>query len=137
MIPKGVPVVFNRSERVWMRAVSHRLLRTVIETPVFSRRADALLTPAERDRLIETLSNHPERGVPVPGMNGIRKMRFAADGRGRSGGFRVLYFLRLRDDLVFALLIYGKNEQVNPTPEQQKKLCDLVERLTQDPPRNR
>lgn len=75
------------------------------------------------------LANDPLAGDLVPGLGGIRKLRFAAGGRGKSGGFRVIYYV-LTDDLpILAMLIYGKNEQSNPTPEQRRALLAAVDEL--------
>lgn len=102
------------------------MLHTVLETSIFSRRADALLSREERAELIDSLARDPFAGALVPGLGGVRKLRFAPKGRGKSGAFRVIYSV-LTDDLpVLALLIYGKNEQVNPTPEQTRAMVAIV-----------
>jgi hypothetical protein len=102
-------------------------MHTVVETPIFTRRADALLSPEDRADLIATLASDPEAGAIIPGLGGIRKMRFAPTGQGKSGAFRVIYFLLDDATPVLALLLYGKNERANPTPEQQKAMVRLVE----------
>ncbi len=101
-------------------------MHSVQETSIFTRRADALLSRAERMDLIATLARNPEAGDVIPELGGIRKLRFAPAGRGKSGAFRVVYYV-LTDDLpILALLIYGKNEQVNPTPDQRKAMLAVV-----------
>lgn len=65
---------------------------TVVEMPEFQRRARALMTEAERAELIDLLSAHPETGVSLGG--GLRKVRFARGGEGKSGGFRTIHFYR-------------------------------------------
>ena len=99
---------------------------SVIETSVFTRRADALLTREERAELINLLADNPEAGALVPGMGGVRKVRFAAGGQGKSGAFRVIYYAGGGFLPVLALLIYGKGEQVNPTPEQRRAILAHV-----------
>lgn len=56
-------------------------------------------------------------------------MRFAAGGQGKRGGFRVIWFVTGPDLPVLALLIYGKNEQANPSPEQRRALLAAAEAL--------
>lgn len=102
------------------------MLHTVLETSIFSRRADALLSREERTALIDTLARDPLAGDLVPGLGGVRKLRFAPKGRGKSGAFRVIYYMLTEDLPVLALLIYGKNEQVNPTPEQTRAMAAVV-----------
>ena len=54
-------------------------------------------------------------------------MRMAAGGQGKRGGFRVIWYVATEDMPVLALLIYGKNEQANPTPDQRRAMVVLVE----------
>lgn len=102
-------------------------MHSVLETPIFTRRADALLSSADRANLINTLSADPKAGALVPGLGGIRKLRFAPEGRGKSGAFRVIYYLLDDETPILALLLYAKNEQANLTPEQRKRLLQAVE----------
>ena len=102
-------------------------MHSVLKTSVFTRRADALLTPEDRADLISVLSANPKSGIVIPGLGGIRKLRFAPEGRGKSGAFRVIYYLLNDDTPILALLLYAKNEQANPSPEQRKRLLRAVD----------
>lgn len=104
------------------------MLLTVVETPVFARRADDLLTPEERGELILRLARDPMAGDLVPGLGGIRKLRFGAGGRGKSGGFRVVYYAAGEGMPVLALLPYAKNERADLSPDQRRAVRALVER---------
>ena len=86
-------------------------MHSVLETSAFSRRADDLLSRVERDELVDTLARDPLAGDVIPGLGGVRKLRFAARGRGKSGGFRVIYYVLDANLPILALLLYGKNEQ--------------------------
>ena len=67
-------------------------LQTVVETPEFIRRAKAIgMTEVDRADVVDTLAAHPEAGVSLGG--GLRKVRVARKGGGKSGGFRVLHFI--------------------------------------------
>ena len=101
-------------------------MHSVAETPIFSRRADALLSREDRMALIGTLAGDPLAGVLVPGLGGIRKFRFAPKGRGKSGAFRVIYYVATVNRPILALLIYGKNEQDNITPQQRDALLAVL-----------
>jgi hypothetical protein len=112
-------------------------MHSVVEKPIFTRRADALRSPEDRADLITILALSPRAGALVPGLGGIRKMRFAPRGRGKSGAFRVIYYL-LDDDMpMLALLPYGKNDQVNPSAEQRRVMLRLVEALQEEARRRR
>jgi len=67
----------------------------------------------------------------VPGLGGVRKLRFAPKGRGKSGAFRVIYYV-LTDDLpILALLLYGKNEQGDLSSAQRKVVVALAAEMKQ------
>lgn len=61
---------------------------TVVETAEFQRRARAIMSDAERLELIDLVARNPMTGVSIGG--GVRKFRFARDGGGKSGGYRVI-----------------------------------------------
>lgn len=98
-------------------------MQTVVETSVFARRAEKLLTQAEHSDLISYLAKHPEAGDEIVGTGGVRKVRYAAMGKGKSGGVRVIYYFYDHDIPIYALLIYGKNERADLTAEQRKAVA--------------
>ena len=102
-------------------------MQSVAETSIFTRRADALLNREDRAALISTLASNPKAGDLVPGLGGIRKLRFAPAGRGKSGAFRVIHYYAGIDVPVLALLIYTKNEQDNISPDQRRALLSLID----------
>ena len=95
-------------------------MQTVVETPIFIRRAEKLLDEDEHAQLIAYLASHPQAGDEIVGTGGVRKIRFGAKGKGKSGGVRVIYYFYDRDMPVYALLIYGKNERADLSAEQRK-----------------
>ncbi len=72
------------------------------------------------------MAENPEAGDPIPGTGGVRKLRFAAQARGKSGGIRVIYYYFDEGMPVYALLAYGKGEQVNLTPDQKRKVATFA-----------
>jgi hypothetical protein len=101
-------------------------LVTVIEAETFTRRADKLLTPEERDGLVAFLAANPTAGDLIEGTGGVRKVRFAARGKGKSGGARVIHYFLPEDGPLYALLIYAKGEQTEMSPEQRKAVTSLA-----------
>ncbi len=71
-------------------------------------------------------------GDVMPGLGGVRKPRFAPRGRGKSGGFRMIYYVLTEDWPILALLIYGKNEQGNLSPAQRKVVAALAAGMKQE-----
>ena len=107
------------------------MLHAVVETSISSRRADALLSVEDRADLIETLARSPLAGDVMPGLGGVRKLRFAPQGRGKSGGFRVIYYVFSESQPILALLINGKNEQGHLSPAQRKAVAGLASDMKQ------
>jgi len=59
------------------------------------------------------LLQYPESGKVVRGSGGIRKVRWAMAGKGKSGGVRVIYYFKKQDHEIWLLTIYSKNEVEN------------------------
>ena len=54
---------------------------------------------------------HPDAGDVIPRSGGCRKLRWAIEGRGKRGGVRVIYFLRLNSGQIVLVTMYAKNVQ--------------------------
>lgn len=103
---------------------------TVIETPAFLRRAKGILSEAERADLVAYLAEHPDSGKIMEGTGGVRKLRWAREGEGKSGGYRVIYYFHSERIPLFVLLIYGKNEKTNLTQAEKNDMRRLTALLT-------
>jgi hypothetical protein len=66
-----------------------------VELEPFARARAALLDDGEFARLQLHLLAQPEAGDVIAGSDGCRKLRWSLEGRGKRGGARVIYFLRL------------------------------------------
>jgi mRNA-degrading endonuclease RelE of RelBE toxin-antitoxin system len=100
----------------------------IVETPTFTRLIREVLDEESYRLLQLELAADPGKGVLIPGTGGVRKLRWAASGRGRSGGARVIYYWAKSREVVLMLAVYAKNDQVNLTPAQSKLLRSLVEK---------
>lgn len=101
-------------------------MQTVVETRLFSRRADAVLQSDERLDLITYLAANPLAGDVIPGTGGIRKLRWRARSKGKSGGARVIYYTYDESQPIFALLIYGKGEADDLTADEKRMLSKIA-----------
>ena len=102
---------------------------TIAETKPFQKKVVKLLSIDEKNELISYLSEHPNSGVLIQGSGGIRKLRWARSGSGKSGGVRVIYFHHSEVMPLYLLAIFGKNEKANISAQEKKLLAKLVKEL--------
>ena len=107
----------------------HSVPMTVIETASFLRDAKRLMDDSERLEIVLFLARNPDAEDIVQGTGGIRKVRFAREGSGKSGGYRVIYFFHSQDIPLFALNIFAKNEKANISPAERNALKALSAQL--------
>lgn len=99
----------------------------IIETRVFTRRIDELL-PFEEYRLLQlALIERPNAGKLIRGTAGLRKLRWAASGRGKRGGARIIYYWHPPTHQILMLFIFAKNEADDLSAEQRRILGRIVE----------
>jgi hypothetical protein len=101
-------------------------MQTVAETPIFARQTEKLFSEDEKRELIDFLAENPLAGDEIPGTGGVRKVRFAASGRGKRGGARVIYYFLDETMPLYALLAYAKNAQDDMTPDEKRVVSALV-----------
>ncbi len=83
---------------------------TFVETKLFTELVSDYCTDDEYAALQNAIIANPEAGDVIRGSGGVRKLRWGVAGRGKRGGVRVIYYLRLRQGLVWMLTMYAKNE---------------------------
>lgn len=99
-----------------------------IETSIFTRQVQSLLTDDEYRQLQMALAVQPGLGVIIPQSGGLRKVRWAMTGRGKRGGVRAIYYWVVAQDKILMLFMYSKNEQDDLTQQQLKVLREIVEK---------
>ena len=87
---------------------------------------------SEIDRLEQTIANNPEAGAVIPGLGGVRKLRFALGGKGKRGGGRAIYFLMVSEDLAVMLFAYAKSDKEDMTPAERKAALAVMKEITDD-----
>lgn len=100
---------------------------TFVETALFSRLVGAYLSDAEYADLQKHLARQPEAGDIIPGSGGVRKMRWAVHGRGKRGGVRVIYFVKLSQGVIWMLTIYAKNVEETIPSHLLRKIRKKIE----------
>jgi len=97
-----------------------------VETPVFTAALRRHWDDETYRALQLSLLLRPTQGPLIQGGAGLRKLRWAAEGRGKRGGVRLIYYWEPIDQTVYMLYLYAKNEQGDLTAAQIKVLAKLV-----------
>lgn len=95
---------------------------TVAETESFKAEIAQLLDLDDRLAFFTYLSQNPLKGDVIQHGKGLRKIRWAISGKGKSGGVRVIYYNMLDDGLIVFLAVYAKNEKENVSAKKLKSL---------------
>ena len=102
-------------------------MQTVIETPEFLKDTKrAGLSEDDRKEIVDFIAENPLAGDEMTGTGGARKIRFAAKGKGKSGGVRVITFYSGRDIPVFLLNVFAKGDKVNLTKAERNELNKIL-----------
>ena len=106
-------------------------MQEICETDYFAKKADKLLSQEEYETLIATLSLNPEAGEVIKHTNGLRKMRLARAGGGKSSGYRVVYFFYTAHCPLMLLDIFAKNQKENLSKAERNQLAEVAEMIKQ------
>ena len=101
-------------------------MQTVVELPEFLKRALSLLSEEEKASIINYLAFHPQAGDLMQGTGGIRKLRWSAQGKGKSGGVRVVYYYHNGTMPLFLLTVFGKGEKANLSKSERNELAKFT-----------
>ena len=108
-------------------------MQTVVETPGYLRDArSAGVGRGERQSIVDYVAANPTAGDIIVGSGGARKIRFAAPGRGKSGGYRVVTYYGGGALLVFLLNIFRKGDRINLSKAEVNELRDELAQLARE-----
>jgi hypothetical protein len=107
------------------------MLQTIVELPEFIKKSQLLFNEAEAKELISHLAEHPATGDLMQGTGGVRKLRWARQGRGKSSGARVVYYFHSERIPLYLLTAFGKGEKANLSAAERAELTQLVQILKQ------
>ena len=97
-----------------------------VELPPFIVFASEWWSDEEVRHLQNVLMTKPNAGDVIRGGSGIRKLRWSAQGRGKRGGARVIYYWHIPGDRIYLIYAYVKNKRDDLTPAQVKTLSALM-----------
>lgn len=107
-------------------------LITVVELPSFARSVQGDLSEQEVEELKDYLAENPSAGVVVKGTGGVRKLRWAASGRGKRGGGRVIYYFHDLEMPLYLFRFYTKAAKADLTAREKLELAGVVEEIIKE-----
>lgn len=110
--------------------------RLFIEASWFTERLKEFGSATLLMEMQDEILKNPSKGDVIQGTNGVRKLRIGdkRHGRGKSGGFRVLYLDlpdRSRTHLIY---IYSKKEADDLSADGKKIIMEMVKQIKEGEP---
>jgi hypothetical protein len=100
-----------------------------IETSLFTRLIYDYLSEREYLALQVHLLQRPKSGQVIPGSGGVRKLRWAAKGKGKCGGIRVIYYFRAGEHEIWLLTVYSKSERANIPAHILRQIAEEIKNV--------
>ena len=98
----------------------------IVETSVFTKQITRFISDEDYRQLQCSLVMNPLTGALIKNSGGLRKLRWRIEGRGKSGGIRVIYYYVTSDNKVFMLVAYDKSKKDDLTKKQLASLKKIV-----------
>jgi mRNA-degrading endonuclease RelE of RelBE toxin-antitoxin system len=98
-----------------------------IETKLVTKLVKQYLSDESYVELQAELMANPKKGAVIRGSGGVRKVRWTAEGRGKSGGYRVIYLVRDEKGIFWMLTMYPKNVADSIPGHVLKKIREEIE----------
>lgn len=106
------------------------MTRTFIQTKEFTRNWDQLgFNDDDLRRLELQIMSDPQIGAVMRGTGKLRKMRFALENTGKSGGTRVCYVDFLSLETIYLITIYPKSMKENLTSAERNDIKKMIIKL--------
>ena len=102
---------------------------TVLQLPKFKAEATRLIGADGIKALAVYLIDHPHAGDVIAGTGGARKLRWAAKGKGKRGGARIIDVYVVVAARIYLLRCYAKNVRTDLTAEERKELQQIAAHL--------
>ena len=102
---------------------------TALQLPKFKAEATELIGADGIEALAVYLSDHPGAGDVIPGSGGVRKLRWAAKGKGKRGGARIIYLYVVIAARIYLIRCYAKNMKTDLTADEKNQLRQVAAHL--------
>ena len=98
-----------------------------IETRLFTKLLPDYLSDDDYRGLQSYLLKKPDAGDIVKGSGGVRKVRWAKSGQGKSGGIRAIYYWKKSDHEIWMLTLYSKSERATISGHVLKQIAEAID----------
>jgi mRNA-degrading endonuclease RelE of RelBE toxin-antitoxin system len=105
------------------------VIAEIVSLSAYESQVSDLLNEDERMAMEFYIACAPEDHPVVPGAGGFRKARWAGRGKGKSGGFRVVYFFLAAPGRVYMAAIYAKLRKETLSAADQHVLARLAAQI--------
>ena len=105
---------------------------TIRTSKSFEALALSLMDENDYDGLIEFLARNYLKGDIVSGTGGVRKIRYARQGRGKSAGFRVIYYYHSEGNPIVPFTLFAKNQKTNVSEAEKNELYKIVQLIKKE-----
>jgi len=108
------------------------MTREFVMMPEFDRQWKNMgLSDDELRQLQETILQNPKAGDVIRGTKGLRKIRIAFEGQGKSGSGRIAYVDFTVHETVYLITAYSKNEKDDLSKAERNAIAKIIFRLEQ------
>ena len=105
------------------------MIAELVGLPAYESQVSAFLSEEEQIAMEFFIACAPENHPMIPGTGGFRKARWARSGKGKSGGFRVIYFFVARPGRIYLAAIYAKSRKDTLSASDQSVLAKLAAQI--------
>ena len=101
---------------------------TVVETEHYLSKARKILSEKQRYEAVTIVAQKQETGEMMQRTGGVYKFRYASqEGKGKSGGARIIHLPLVSRGKVYLLDIFEKNDKVNLTKAERNEMAQIVQ----------
>ena len=100
---------------------------TVIESPLLQKLWPLYWSEEERGEFASYIALEPTAGSVIRESGGLRKVRWARQGSGKSGGVRITYFTRTEEGEVMLVTMYATGKLGNIPTAKLKEIRHALE----------
>jgi mRNA-degrading endonuclease RelE of RelBE toxin-antitoxin system len=103
-----------------------------VEHPSFTKQVTDLFTDEEFRRFQADLAASPTAGDVIPGLGGLRKLRWGAKGKGKRGGARFIYLVIPKPGIIYLFYVYTKGEITDMSAEQKRRMTRAIKEIKEE-----